>query len=298
MKLVFLGTSGAYPSPQRNVTATALKYKGDVLLFDCGEGTQRQLMRSSLSFMGTKKIFITHFHGDHFLGIPGLIQSMKLNDREDPLEIYGPKGMTDLATILLKLGYFNTSFEVKIQDIEPGAELRFDDYTIKAVETDHGIPSLAYCFQEKTKPGRFDKQKALDLGVPEGPLFSRIQKGHPVEVDGKTIRPEQILGPPRRGKKIVFSGDTRPIYEVIKLAEEADVLVHEGTLDSSMSDKAIEFGHSSVDKAAEVAKKARVNKLFLNHISPRYKDPEPLEKQAKEIFEDTIIPDDLDEYEI
>ncbi|MGM0510121.1 MAG: ribonuclease Z [Thermoplasmatota archaeon] len=298
MKLVFLGTGGSYPSPQRNVTSTALKYKGDVLLFDCGEGTQRQLMRSSLSFMETKKIFITHFHGDHFLGIPGLIQSMKLNDREDPLEIYGPKGMTDLTTILMKLGYFNPSFEVKIQDINPGAELRFDDYTIKAVETDHGIPSLAYGFQEKTKPGRFDKQKALDLGVPEGPLFSRIQKGHTVEVDGKTIRPEQILGPPRRGKKVVFSGDTRPSYEVIQLAEEADVLVHEATLDRSMSDKAIEFGHSSVDKAAEVAKKARVKRLFLNHISPRYKDPEPLKEQAKEIFEKTVIPDDLDEYEI
>lgn len=298
MKLVFLGTSGAYPSPQRNVTSTALKYKGEVLLFDCGEGTQRQLMCSSLSFMETKKIFITHFHGDHFLGIPGLIQSMKLNDREDPLEIYGPKGMTDLTTILMKLGYFNPSFEVNIQDIEPGAEMRFDDYTVKTVEADHGIPALAYCFQEKNKPGRFDKPKALELGVPEGPLFSRIQKGHSVEVDGRTIRPEQILGPPRRGKKIVFSGDTRPSYEIMDMAQDADVLVHEATLDRSMSDKAIEFGHSSVDRAAEVAKKAKVDKLFLNHISPRYKDPKPLEEQAKKIFENTVIPDDLDEFEI
>lgn len=298
MKLVFLGTGGSYPSPARNVSGMAVKFQDKTYLFDCGEGTQRQLMRSSLSFMEVDKVFITHFHGDHFLGVPGLIQSMNMNERERALEIYGPPGTEKLTDILSRIGYFNPGFDIDVQDLEPRASLSFDKSHISTVTAHHTVPAMAYCMKEKDKTGRFDKQKALELGIPEGPLFSRIQKGESVTVDDKKIEPDQILGPPRRGKKIVFTGDTKPSPDIESLAREADALVHDGTLDPSLSDKAFSFGHTPVDLAAQIARRARVKRLFLVHISPRYDDISPLEKEARDIFEDTIIPSDLDEFTI
>ncbi|MFO7991879.1 MAG: ribonuclease Z [Thermoplasmata archaeon] len=297
MKLIFLGTGGSYPSPQRNVVSIALKVNGEMLLFDCGEGTQRQLMKSSASFMDVNKVFITHFHGDHILGLPGLIQSMNLNDREKKLEICGPRGTEKMLQVLLRVGYFRPNFTVYVQDVKPGARLRFDKYSVSAVEADHNVPSLAFVFQEKERPGRFDKQKALDLGVPEGPLFAKIQRGERVEVEGKTIHPGEILGPPRRGRKIVYSGDTKPSPIIEKASMDADVLIHEGTLESALSDKALQFDHSTVKHAAEIADRARVKKLFIIHISPRYDKVEGLLKEAREVFEESYIPSDLDEYE-
>ena len=298
MKLVFLGTGGSYPSPRRNVVSLALKYNGDVILFDCGEGTQRQLMRSSLSFMDINKIFITHLHGDHFLGLPGLIQSMKLNERENPLEVYGPAGTKELLGLLMTLGYFNPNFKIKGQDIEPGTSLKFKGFTVKTVPANHNVPALAYVFKEDDRPGRFNKPKALELGVPEGPLFGRIQRGQTVEVDGRKISPDDILGPPRRGRKVVYTGDTRPSVDILDAATKADVLVHEGTFDGSMSEIALEKGHSSVTQAAEIARKADVDRLFIVHISPRYEGIKEMESEAKEIFPNTTIPRDLSEYEI
>ncbi len=298
MKLVFLGTGGSYPSPQRNVSSTALKIDGDVLLFDCGEGTQRQLMYSSLSFMDVKKIFITHLHGDHFLGVPGLLMSMNMNDREDPVEVYGPRNTAKVLKDIITKGYFRPAFPVCITELNPGARLDFEDYTITTAKADHNVPTLAYSFKEKDRKGRFDREKALDLGVPEGPLFSKIHEGESVEVDGETISPEKIVGPPRKGRKLVYAGDTKPSSEIIDLARDADVLIHEGTLDSSLSSSALEHGHSSVEMAAEVAKKADVGRLFIDHISPRYNDTEELEEEAKEIFENSTIPEDLSEYEV
>ncbi|MFO7793023.1 MAG: ribonuclease Z [Candidatus Saliniplasma sp.] len=298
MKLVFLGTGGSYPSPKRNVAAIAVKYEGDVILFDCGEGTQRQFMRSSLSFMDTKKIFLTHFHGDHFLGLPGLIQSMNLNDRDKELEIYGPRGTPEICKQLISMGYFRPKFPVKIADLEPGAVMRYHGYSVETVTADHNVPSLAYIFKEDDKKGRFDREKALDLGIPEGPLFSRLHKGEPVEVDGREIYPDQVVGAPRKGKKIVYTGDTRPSGEICDAAENAEILIHDATLDSEKSEIAVERGHSSVRHAAEVAKKADVGRLFLFHMSPRYENAKVLEKEAREIFKDTIIPSDLSEYDL
>ncbi|MFP4000356.1 MAG: ribonuclease Z [Thermoplasmata archaeon] len=298
MKLVFLGTGGSYPTPERNVACIALKYDSDILLFDCGEGSQRQLMRSSISFMQVDRIFISHFHGDHFLGIPGLIQSMNMNDRKEPLEIYGPKGTVSFVKDLISSGYFRPGFPLHVSELKPGARLDFDDYFIKAIDSDHDVPSLGYSFEERDKKGRFDRQKAIDLGVPVGPLFSKLHEGQSVEVDGEEIRPEQVVGPPRRGKKIVYTGDTRPNQNVIEAAERADVLIHDSTLDSSMSDRAFERGHTSTDMAASIAEKATVGDLFLVHISPRYTDPKKLENQAKEIFENSYVPDDFFEYEL
>lgn len=255
-------------------------------------------MRSSLSFMDINKIFITHFHGDHFLGLPGLIQSMKLNEREKPLEVYGPKGTKQLLDILTRLGYFNPNFEVKAQELKPGAVLKFHGFSVQVIPSNHNIPSLAYAFKEDDKPGRFDKSKALEMGVPEGPLFGKIQRGQTVQVDGRTIGPDDILGPPRRGRLMVYSGDTKPSSDILEAARHADVLVHEGTFDASMSETALERGHSSVTQAAEIARKASVKKLFLVHVSPRYENTKELELEARDIFPDCIIPNDLSEYEI
>ncbi len=298
MKLVFLGAGGSYPSPQRNVSSTALKVDGEIILFDCGEGTQRQLMYSSLSFMDVKKIFVTHLHGDHFLGLPGLLMSMNMNDREDPVEIYGPQHTSKVLRDIITKGYFRPAFPVSITELKPRARLDFEDHSVRAVEASHNVPTLAYSFKEKDKKGRFDRKKALELGVPEGPLFSRIHEGESVKVDRKVISPEQIVGPPRRGRKVVYTGDTKPSSDIIEASRGADVLIHEGTLDPSLSSVALDHGHSTVDMAARVAKKAGVKRLFIDHISPRYKDAGELEEKAKDIFENSTIPDDLSEYVI
>jgi len=296
IKLVFLGTGGSYPSPQRNVSSTALKINGDVLLFDCGEGTQRQLMYSSLSFMAVNKIFITHLHGDHFLGLPGLLMSMNMNDREEPVEVYGPQNTAKVLKDIITKGYFRPAFPVQITELNPGATLDFDSYKVKTIKAAHNVPTISYSFKEKDRKGRFDREKALELGVPEGPLFSKLHRRESVEVDDKIITPEKIVGPPRRGKKVVYTGDTKPSLDIIEEARGADVIIHEGTLDPSLSSAALEHGHSSVDMAARVAKKAGVRKLFIDHISPRYKDTEKLEKKARDIFENSEIPKDLSEY--
>lgn len=298
MKIVFLGTGGSYPTPSRNVSSIAVKFDGDVLLFDCGEGTQRQIMKSSISFMKIKKIFISHFHGDHFLGLPGLIQSMNLNDREDTLEIYGPVGTLEVMKKLITIGYFRPGFEIDVYELVPEAELDFDGYSISTFSANHNIPTLGFVFKEDDKKGRFNKQRALDLGIPEGPLFSKIHGGNPVRVDGKIIEPEEVVGPPRKGRQIVYSSDTKPSLEIIDAAQNADVLIHDGTLDSSLSDKALKHDHSSVDMAARAAREAGVKKLFITHISPRYEDTASLELDAKEIFENSTIPSDLFEYEL
>jgi len=298
LKLVFLGTGGSWPTPERAVTANALKRGGEVLLFDCGEGTQRQLMRSSVSFMQISRIFVSHFHGDHFLGIPGLVQSMALNDRKEALEIYGPSGTVELVKGLLALGYFNPTFDVRVTDLKDGQRLEFDNYSVEARLADHSVPDLAFSFEEKPRPGKFDKPRALELGIPEGPLFAKLQRGESVEVNGATIPASEVLGPPRPGRKIVFSGDTRPSEAVAELSKGADVLVHEATLDHTREDKAEAFGHCSARQAAKLAKDAGVRLLLLTHISPRYKDPAPLLEEALELHPDVVIAEDFMEVDV
>ncbi len=223
---------------------------------------------------------------------------MKLNDREHPLEIYGPRGTASMVGTLMKVGYFRPNFEVVASDLEPGAVLRFDGYTMESIEVEHNAPTIGYRFQEDQRTGRFDKPKALELGIPEGRLFGKLQRGHEVEVEGRVIKPEDVLGPPRKGRVIVYSGDTAPCLSIIQASEGADVLIHEGTFDPSMSDKAVEHDHSSVDMAADVARRAEVKRLYIIHISPRYEDVSPLLKAAREIFSESFIPRDLDEYEL
>jgi ribonuclease Z len=299
LSIIFLGTGGSWPSVKRNVTSIAVKRASEVILFDCGEGTQRQLQKSSLSYMQISKIFITHFHGDHFLGLPGLIQTMQLNDRDVPLHIYGPKGLDTLLDQLMSLGYFKPNYQVISHEIDEGDELKFEGYSIDVIRVNHGVPSLAYSLVEGMRPGKFDKPKALELGIPEGPLFSRLQKGEIITLkNGKKITPSMVLGPARKGRKIVFSGDTTPLDKMIKFANDADVLIHEATFDSELEDIAGEYGHTTAAQAAEIAKKAKVKKIFLIHISPRYIDNKKIIIDARKVFKNSFVPKDFEEIEI
>ncbi len=299
LSILFLGTGGSWPTVKRNVTSIAIKRGSEILLFDCGEGTQRQLQKSKLSYMQISKLFITHFHGDHFLGIPGLVQTMQLNDRKEPLHIYGPKGMNKLTKELLSLGYFRPTYKIISHEIEPGDIVEFKGYSIKTLKANHGVPSISYCLEEIIRPGKFNKKKALALGIPEGHLFSKIQKGNSIKLkDGRTINPEDILGKPRKGRKVVYSGDTKPVKNMIDFSKNADILIHEATFHSDLQDNANDYGHTTAKQAAEIAKQANVEKLYLTHISPRYLDEKIIEKDAKEIFKKSYVPKDFDNVEV
>ena len=296
MKLVFLGTGGPYPSKLRNVTSIAIQMPGEVLMFDCGEGTQRQLMHSPISFMKISKTFISHLHADHFLGLPGLIQSMSLNGREEPLFIFGPRETKSNVNSMLKLGYFKCGFEVKTKDLRAGTDLHFPGYKVRSLQASHSVPSLAFSLEEDPRPGKFDVKKAARLGIPEGPLFRKLQEGRTVSLGGRKIDPDQVLGPPRPGRKVVYSGDTKPSKAITAMAKGADVLIHDCTLDSSHSKLASDFGHSTAAEAAQVAKDAGVGILFLVHISPRYDDTSILEKEARSIFSESHIAQEFAEH--
>ena len=290
LRIIFLGTGGSWPTIKRNVASVAIKRGKEIILFDCGEGTQKQFQKSKLSYMQVKKIFITHFHGDHFLGLPGLIQTMQLNDRSIPLNIYGPKGMKKLVNKLLSLGHFRSNFKIISNEISDGDSIEFDEYFIKVLKVDHGVPTLAYCLEEKDRPGKFNKPLALKLGIPEGPLFNKIQYGETIILEnGKKIYPEDILGPSRKGRKIVISGDTRPCENMEGFSKNADILIHDSTFDSELENIAREYGHSTSSQSAKIASKAKVEKLFLTHISPRYLDHKIIEKEARNFFKNSLL---------
>ncbi|MEM0466584.1 MAG: ribonuclease Z [Candidatus Thermoplasmatota archaeon] len=299
LKIVFLGTGGSWPTTKRNVTSIAVKRGSEIILFDCGEGTQRQFQKSMLSYMQITSIFISHFHGDHFLGLPGLLQTMQLNDREKPIHIYGPAGIQKLTDQLLSLGYFKPAYSIISHEIKNHDTIHFDGYAIHALKVNHNIPAYAYCLEEDKRPGKFNKKKALSLGIPEGPLFNKLQKGMTITLsNGKKITPNMVLGPARKGRKIVYSGDTKPYDELIPFSKNADVLIHEATFDSKLANIADEYGHTTSVQAAKIAVQAQVEKLFLIHISPRYLDTNILKDEAKKIFQKTYIPNDLDALEI
>jgi ribonuclease Z len=293
VEIIFLGTGGSVPTRDRNTSATAVRAGPEILLFDCGEGTQRQLMSSTVSFMKITRIFITHLHGDHFLGLPGLIQSMNFAGRLEPLEIYGPEGTTSTIDTILNLGYFQAGFAVTGHDISDQDVVQGKGYEVKAVRTDHSIPSFGFVFSEDVRPGRFNRARALELGVPEGPSFSRLQSGSSVTVDGRTISPEMVMGDPRPGLKVAFSGDTRPSEHFMESVLGCDLLVHEATADASLQDKAKEFGHSTARDAATIASLAGVKALYLNHFSGRYDDVGLLVDEARDIFPNTYASEDL-----
>ncbi|WP_297979304.1 ribonuclease Z [uncultured Methanobrevibacter sp.] len=292
MEIIFLGTSSAVPSKKRNHAGIILRAFGEVMLFDCGEGTQRQLIDANVSPMKINKIFITHYHGDHILGLAGLIQSLGFRGRENDLDIYGPKGLHGVINAISHMGYFQINYQINIHEIAEGIVVETDDYKIESCISEHNLLNMSYSIYEKKKP-RFNREKAIELGVPVGPLFGKLHNGEEVEVDGKIIKPEQVLGEPRKGKKVTYSGDTRPCEKLIELARDSTLLIHESTYEDADYERAVENCHSTSKEAAEVAKKANVKELVLTHISTRYKTDKIIEKEAKEIFENTQVAHDF-----
>jgi len=300
LTVVFLGTAGSVPTPKRSLPSIVIKRRGEILMFDCGEGVQRQMILAGVGFHRKMKIFVTHMHGDHVLGLPGLLQTMSLLNRERKLEVFGPPGIKDFVEAVQRTVQFVLTFPVEVTEVaEDGVVCEEADYEVRGVWANHVVPSLAYALVEKPRPGRFYPEKARALGVPEGPLWSRLQRGEAVKLPNeRTVSPEQVVGPPRRGRKIVYTGDTRPFERLVKFAENADLLIHDATLDDELAEKAFEDGHSTPSQAAETAKKARVKKLVLTHVSARYKETGVLLKQAEKTFPNVTVAEDFMKLEI
>lgn len=300
LRVVFLGTAGSVPTPARALPAIAIQRKDELIMFDCGEGVQRQMIQAGVGFHRKTKVFITHLHGDHVLGLPGILQTMSLLDRKQKLEVYGPIGIQAFIHAIQRTVQFALTFPVETTEIdEAGFVCEEKEYQIQVVQTDHVVPSLAYALIEKPRPGRFSPEKAKALGVPEGPLWSQLQHGKKVEIaGGKVVKPEQVVGAPRPGRKIVYSGDTRPTKSLAELAKNADLLIHDATFDDELLERAQEDGHSTPSQAAETAKKARVKRLILIHISARYKNTRILLEQARKIFANVDVAKDFMKIEI
>ena len=292
MELIFLGTSAAIPTSHRNHSAIALKAFGEIILFDCGEGTQLQMSRCKISPMKITKILLTHFHGDHILGLPGIIQSMAFRGRREPLHIFGPKGLVQLIDNIRNLGFYSLTFEIYMHEVEEGTVLEKENYRISCCPMKHNVLSFAYKIEEKRNP-KFLKESALALGVKPGPDFGKLQQGIPVKVGDKTIMPDQVLGDERKGRIIVYSGDTGPSEDMVKFAHGADILIHESTFEGMYEDKSHATGHSTSKQAAYIADKALVKKLILTHLSTRYKKKDLLEAEAREIFNNSEVAEDF-----
>ncbi len=295
MKIIFLGTTAAVPTSKRGHTSIALKYRDEVILWDCGEGTQRQMIQKKLSYMKVTKIFITHLHGDHFLGLPGLIQTLSFSGRERPLQIYGPPGIKEIAEDLAGIGNFELNFNIQAKEYQKDG-ITTEHYKITPIEVEHSVPTYGLMFEE-LKGKKFLREKAQELGLEPGPEYSKLQRGKQVTVDGKTIAPSDVLGEQKKGIKIIYSSDTLPSKNIEEQCKDA-ILIHDSTFDETLREKAKESMHSTSVDAAHIAKEGGAKKLFLTHISPRYKETEILYEQAKEIFEDVTVPEDLEEFEL
>jgi ribonuclease Z len=299
LKIIFLGTTGSVPTPERGMPSLMMVREGDRLLFDCGEGTQRQMMKCRSGFMDIKGIFLTHFHGDHTLGIPGLVQTMNFQKREEPLHIYGPKGVAEFCEAMNVVGFLRPGFQVVHHELKHGDTVQFKGYRIEAFRTFHSVSSLGYALIEETRMGRFDKPRALELGVPEGPLFGRLQRGEDVTVGGREIRSSEVMSAPRPGRTVVYSGDTVPSQSFLSVINEADLWISECTFSDEMADKAAETQHSTAGEVAKLAASAKVKRLALTHISSRYaEDVQQILADAKKNFENVEVADDFLEVEV
>jgi len=302
MKVVFLGTGGSVPTKERGLPAVWFEWRGHRYLLDCGEGTQRQMRKAGLPFMKLDKILITHFHADHCLGLGGLIQTMDLFERTEPLEICGPKGTHDVIQKVISTGHFVLEgFDLEITELDPkGIETFFsdNDVTLKCAPLRHSVPCVGYSIEE-THKHKFNREKAISLGVPEGPLFSQLQAGVDIVLkDGRKIEAKEVLGPAKVTRKLAYCSDTIPCPEGISLSQDADLLIHESTLLDELAASADKAGHSTAKQAAEVAIKANVKELILTHFSQRYTDEKVLEKEAKGVFKNSRAAVDFLEVEI
>ncbi len=291
LSIFFAGTAGSVPTARRGLPAILVRRGGDRILFDCGEGTQRQLV-ASVGLADLTEIFITHFHADHWLGLPGMLKTFDLRGRERPLTIHGPAGLRSMLALALKMGG-GVGYELTAVELEPGEVRRRDGYSIAAVPVSHRGPAFGYVLYEDDRPGAFDPEAAVRLGLRPGPEFGLVQRGETV----RGVAPEQVLGPAREGRKLVLSGDTRPCEALRIAAHRADVLVHEATFAEQERERARENGHSTAAQAARLARDAEVRLLALNHVSTRH----PLgllRDEARAVFEPTVLPRDFDTIEI
>lgn len=298
LRVTFLGTGGAVPTTQRNTSSIFCRQEGDRLLFDCGEGTQRQMMRFGTGF-GVSHVFVTHLHGDHVLGLPGLIQTMDFNDREAALSIHAPSGTRPELRTMLDAAAGRPSFPLHIHDVGDG-DLVLDrpEYEIRGFETDHDARSIGYTLIEDERKGRFDRERAEELGVPVGPKFQTLHAGEPVELDdGTVVEPGEVVGDPRPGRTIVYTGDTRPTDRTTTVADGADLLIHDATFGDDNETRAGRTAHTTAAEAAELGSRAGVKRLALVHISSRYAgNVDRLEREASERFDgkNVFVPDDGD----
>ena len=298
MKLVFLGTSAAQPTSERGLTCICLEKEGEILMFDAGEGAQISYLKSGLGWNKKMKIFVTHLHGDHCIGILGLLQTMTLQNRTEPMEIYGPDGIEEFIAANIKVLNFGLSFPVMITTVREGTVVNEKTYTINSCEADHSVTSYSYLFQEKDKPGRFFPDKAKELGVPEGELWHKLQTGQDIQVGDKIVKSSDVLGEKRPGKRIGISGDTRPTKKLEEFFKDCDYLSFDSTFSHELQDKALDTHHSTAKEAADLAKKANVSNLILTHFSARYNDESVLLEEAKTIHSSVIAAKDLLEIEI
>ena len=296
----FLGTSASRPTVERNVTSVAMIREGETLLFDCGEGTQRQMMRYGISF-AVADIFFTHMHADHMLGVIGLFRTLSLQGRTEPMRLWGPRGSAALLRQVIAIGSDKQSFPLEINEITPDSPIPRKGYSIVPYAADHKDKlALGFALIEDIRLGRFNPDKARELGVPEGPAWGRIHKGQPVTLDdGRVVQPSDLVGPSRPGRRVVFTGDSRPCEETVRISEGAEVLIHEATFADDEQPRALETGHATAREAAEVAAKAGVKQLVLTHLSARYSiNASELLQQAREVFPETVVARDGFELEV
>lgn len=292
LSVLFLGTAGSVPTPQRSLSATLVQRGGDRFLVDCGEGTQRQLIRIGIGINQISHVLLTHLHADHYLGLPGLIKTWELWGRTDPIDIYGPRGLADFLDVLKRL-IGRTTFPITWHELAPGAQIRFADYRVESIATEHKISSLGYKLVEDVRPGRFHADRARELGVQPGPDFGRLQRGEAVTVEGRLVEPSDVLGESRSGRSVVLTGDTRPCRAVIEAARGADLLVHDSTFTEQEAERARLTLHSTAAEAARVGLEADVKLLALTHMSFRY-TPREIVAEARAVFDRIVMPNDFD----
>ena len=290
LSVTFLGTGASIPTIDRNVAGLAVQREGETILFDCGEGSQRQMMRYGVGF-SFREIFFTHYHADHLLGVTGLLRTMGLQDRTAPVVLYGPKGAHRILGTAITLGVERNKFPVEILEIKPGDRLARDEYDIVVFATEHRADTVGFALVEHSRLGRFNPERARELGIPEGPLWGQLHRGKTVTLpDGRTVGPGDLVGNPRPGRSLVYTGDTRPHLSVIEASRNADLLVHEATFGGDELERARETGHSTAAEAARVALEAGARRLVLTHISSRYnRDASELLAEAKAVFPETVI---------
>jgi ribonuclease Z len=297
LDVVFLGTSGATPTAQRAPAATLVRRGGERILFDCAEGTQRQLLRCDIGLVELREVFLTHFHADHYLGLPGMLKTYSLRGRELPLTLYGPRGLRALLSSLRRI-FGRLTYPVETVELEPGHSLERAGYRLETFAVNHGVSAVGYALVEHERPGRFDVEAANALGVPDGPERGVLQRGDALTLgDGRRVDPAQVLGPPREGRKLVLTGDTAPAPSIVEAAAGADLLVHEATFLADEAERAHETLHSTAGEAALVAREAEVRMLALTHLSTRYFGHEVVE-EARVLFPETVVPRDFDVIEL